>query len=231
MKIVLWFFAGLLMLVSVSLITSGAIFGGLVCLALNILSTPYLHRRACERAQKDGKPYGVRLGLHTFGFTFLWLIAFVYFLPSGGADNEEAAAPTASQVEAQVVVEEDPKPAPPKQPMAQAEIDRYAKQVHGLWQELQGFRHDPDFHYFGLGAGGPYGDWGDRRKALALEYSEAIQKTPLEQRFQIGLSEPLSFMYSIALDWMKSQGRDTKMTREMSDMIEETFSRHNLSAD
>lgn len=55
---------------------------------------------------------------------------------------------------------------------ARATCTEMLKEMRSLAAEARGFERNPSFREYGLGAGGPYADWFERVKELALRHNK-----------------------------------------------------------
>ncbi|WP_417707879.1 hypothetical protein [Rheinheimera aquimaris] len=90
-----------------------------------------------------------------------------------------------------------------------------------LWAQLKQARYNPEFHKFGFGQGGPFGNWELARKEGYELYNKCQNSLggPLKYKF-IGLAESYSYLHYVGKDWYQTSGKGKSNTQDFIDMIE-----------
>lgn len=88
------------------------------------------------------------------------------------------------------------KPDPSEAPEVKAEVLKRHEQIVVLLREMDAFRYNPRFHAVGFMEGQPYNSW--------LKKLGTIQRFEHDSAFKAAMD-----LYSIAMEYMHSEGRDT----------------------
>ncbi len=94
------------------------------------------------------------------------------------------------------------------------EFERLVKDFETLYKELIAFKGKSDFATFGLGAGGPYGEWFGKVKRLSEDpYSNLLLRKEIAPNDLIGL----------ATEYISTKGRENEYTRTINTIIKLAF--------
>ena len=120
---------------------------------------------------------------------------------TGPADAPEATAAPAPEPVGEEQVAEAPKP---------AGLSDEAKEIKALYNELQDFKDDPEFHEVGFG--------------VCCRFNEWVQKVEeLRDRTGVEIVQELGFvpgdLLMLGMEYMKSKGQPTSFTRDMEATI------------
>lgn len=90
-----------------------------------------------------------------------------------------------------------------------------------LWAQLKQARYEPEFHKFGFGQGGPFGNWELARQEGDRLYTKCQNNLggPMKYKF-MGLAESYSYMHYVGKDWYQTNGKGKSNTQDFIDMIE-----------
>lgn len=98
-------------------------------------------------------------------------------------------------------------------------VESYYEEVNNktskLWGELQEMKSNPEFHEKGYA----FNDWNDRRQKLYIEWSAHVEELPIEERFNYGFGESLSWMYALGKDYYQNTGKLTAENEELARRI------------
>jgi hypothetical protein len=213
MKILGWVLTGLYIVISLMLALDGAYVGGCIAFGLAFLSSPSFHTKIVHQETAKGKTY-IGYGPHLGLMSSIWIVAFIYFVPTQQKSEQPPQAVTVTQSRS---VSQDTR----NKPLTKEQIDSFFMRTENLWDELQGFRYNQKFHEYGLSAGGRFSSWHVKQKALYSEYGNAIKSAPIEQVIRLGIGEAIGYQFSVALEWIRNQGKDNEESRDMSKRINE----------
>lgn len=154
------------------------------------------------------------------GWTMIWLILFLSLvIADTGSRQDVSTSSSDSDPPAAADVEDnaDPEAQSARSPEASAasvQLSDAAREMESLWEELKGFRSNPQFHRLGFGRASPFGDWRRRLNSLA-------DRSALDLMAEIEIAP--GALIAMANDYMNNGGRETELTRHHSDQLEAVF--------
>ncbi len=225
-----WTISVLLVLFAIAQITVGQYFGVLVLVAAAVLISPPGTKRFLPGLANDTK---ARTLMAWAGIALL--VVFYLAGPRGTAPAEDNERLTLDELAGEpegAAAHEGGEPASPEAASKPAESydadfpQRTRERAKALWEELKAARYDPQFHQFGYGRGGPFGDWEIRRKALDSEWVEYVRTVPRAGYKDAVLGSAIYWMFSVGQDWYRTAGQGDDDTAALAGVIEFELSRN-----